>query len=823
MTIEQIKQQLTIDQVLVRFNLKADKNNRVLCPMHDDKVPSLQLYPKTNSYCCFSTNCSAGSGDALELLHQLLGKEKHDAILLAKKILGWEAPQAANLSEVFTKLQTNFKKSESAKNYAKSRHLNLENLSIGYNGGSYKDLKNCIIFPLKNALGEVVSLYGRSIKQGTSSRHYYQKGRKGIYPHYPKSTTKKLILTEGIIDATNLIQHLNLNGTSEVMALYGAKVLSPEQEKAIKNLSKLEEVIFYFDGDEAGKSASEKWQDYFKKLGSHLTISQVELPKNEDVNSLLDGHEKTILEELLKNRKALTTEKTPNKGILNTKNPKQIIYEIHDLIFTLLGGINLKNFDRLRVTLKAERKGDEVNRLRHNLDLYNDDQLNKYSLKASDRLDVSSERMRKSLAKLVDELEAWRSGLLEVKPEKETLSERRKTLAIKYLSSKKLLKRTNDDIAKTGVVGERINRLLMYLCFTSRLMTTPLHIITMGGSGTGKTYLQEKIGALMPPEDIIQFTAISDNALYYIKDGDLRHKLVLIEDLDGAETVLYILRELMSKKWVSKLVSQKDASGKMESVEVKVYGPISLSATTTREILYEDNANRSLLIYPDNSAAHQESIMEQQRLLSSGKISSKLQEETIVLLQDVQRMLRPIRVINPYAEELRIPEICFKKLRTNAHYLHFIEAVTFYHQYQRAEKTDEKTGEKYIETTLEDIGVANELLKDVLLAKSDELVSKACRNFYERLKKYLEESGSETFTCSSIREHLRMAPRTVNRYINHLRQYGYIQAKGGSRYNGGVKYELGNGKDYKSLKEKVNTVLDDLLEELKRKNEASKK
>ena len=163
------------------------------------------------------------------------------------------------------------------------------------------------------------------------------------------------------------------------------------------------------------------------------------------------------------------------------------------------------------------------------------------------------------------------------------------------------------------------------------------------------------------------------------------------------------------------LLAVKDASGKLETERVEVYGPISLSATTTRERLYEDNANRSLLIYPDSSAAHQEAIMEQQRKLSAGLIHEKEQEELREFFKDLQRVLRPIKVRNPYAERLRIPEECFKPLRTHAHYLHFIEAVTFYHQYQREVKVCEVSGEEYIETSLSDIEAANALIKEVLL------------------------------------------------------------------------------------------------------------
>ena len=84
---------------------------------------------------------------------------------------------------------------------------------------------------------------------------------------------------------------------------------------------------------------------------------------------------------------------------------------------------------------------------------------------------------------------------------------------------------------------------------------------------------------------------------------------------------------------------------------------------------------------------------------------------------------------------LSLPASVFKPRRTNAHYLQFIEAVTFYCQWQRQKKYDLQTGEEYIETTIEDIKQANRLIKTILLRKSDTL-NGATRNYLEELKVY---------------------------------------------------------------------------------------
>jgi hypothetical protein len=288
-------------------------------------------------------------------------------------------------------------------------------------------------------------------------------------------------------------------------------------------------------------------------------------------------------------------------------------------------------------------------------------------------------------------LEAYRLQQLdkqETKKEKALTKEEREE-AIQFLEQEDLLKVTNEMIAKSGVIGEETNRLLMYLIFTSRKKEHPLHVISLGNSGIGKTYLQENVSELIPAEDKIEITTLSENALYYFGQKELQHKLVLIEDLDGAEGVLYPLRELQSKKFITKTLPQKTTTGETKTVHIKVEGPVSVAGCTTQEQVYEDNANRSFLIYIDESKEQDERIMAYQRSKSAGTIDRAIENKVKQLLQNTQRVLQPVHVRNPYAEQLQLPADVFKPRRTNAHYLAFIEAITFYHQFQRTERIDE--------------------------------------------------------------------------------------------------------------------------------------
>jgi DNA primase catalytic core len=900
MQIKEIKSRLSIQTVLNHYHLHSDRNGMLKCPFHEDDTASLKIYPETNTYNCFG--CKR-NGDAIEFCSEKEGS-KHKGLLKAAELCGsipptmikTKSPETIRTltghSKTLTDAFESFRKgilsslSRKARDYAKERGLDIEMLEVGFNSGQYHHngkmdeammsrwietgllvpyagsvpngsgvtytafAKDCLIFPLKDRQNRIVSLYGRGIKEykNGSGKHFYLKNRTGLYPEHPNPETIRLILTEAIIDAATLLQIKEITSEYGILSCYGTNGLTDEHLEAIKKLPQLKEIIFFFDGDNPGTEAIEKYRHQLSELLPGVKLSAVDTPEGEDINSLFILHEPAIFSHLLDNRKELPrpspenksfllTEKTlieppvedtpedpepePAKAILNIQNPEYITFAAEGLQVIILGGVNLQQLDRLRLTLKISRTNsrDPLHSIRHTLDLYHSDYLEKFINKASEQMETGSTAIRRALAELTERIEEYRISRIESqkeqRPKARELTEQRKQKAIRYLSAPDLMKRTGEDIGRTGLIGEENNRLLMYLVFTSRLREQPLHIISLGSSGTGKTYLQEKVSELIPEQDKLEITILSENAFYYFDRRELKNKLVLIEDMDGAENVLYPLRELQSKKKISKTIPIKDARGNLKTITLHVEGPISLAGTTTREKLYEDNANRSLLIYLDNSQPQKEKIMEYQRKLSAGRIDSSEEQQLKEFFKDMQLVLKPIRVRNPFAEYLKLPEYVFKPLRTNSHYLAVIETITFYHQYQREVKTDPTSGERYIETTLEDIEWANRLLNDVLLAKSDEL-PRAVREFFERLKSWLKDSGRDVFYSKEIREAFRISSSSCNRYILELLRCNYIKVTGGNKYRQGFEYQVIKPDEYQRLQEHVKTALDQALENIRK-------
>ena len=771
MEIKDIKQQLTLAQVLDYYGLKPDKHLRLHCPFHGDKTPSLQVYYKTQSCYCFSTNCPT-NGKSLDVIDFILHKEncsKHEAIKKAESMIsgtatpGQELSRIAVLTNMFTYFKNGLHNSKPAKDYLQSRSLDKDKIEVGYNSGQFhhgnrKDKylvescikygllldkghvnnrtgekayspfgKSCIVFALRNCHGQTVSLYFRSTINNNNQRHFYLKDRQGLYPGYPKPVTKKLILTESIIDAATLLQ-LELKDY-EVLSLYGTNGLTEEHGKAIQDLQQLEEVIFFLNGDEPGRKATTKHGADLQQLLPHAKLSTVEVPNGEDVNSLAQSHEPEIFTHLLDNRKPflLSTEverldtqlkaepTTDNESKLDTSNPERIIYQNNGLTCNVWGGIEKENLSRLKISLhiKANQKS-----FRDDVNLYSHAAVKKLIQNVSETLELSTTQVTNTLADLTEKLEAYRmeeraAQVQALKPKAYEMTEKEIRAAEKFLQSPDLVKNTLSMISQSGLIGEQKNGLLLFFLYLSRFFDEPLHAIIFGRSGSGKTYLQTKVSECLPEESVRTITSLTENTLYYSSKDFWKHKVLMIEDLDGVYNAFLPLREFMSKQSITKLTTDKDAKGNNVQKVLTVEGPICVSGATTKENIYEDNANRSYLLHINEGADHLEEVMDYQRKLQAGLVSDERQLIAKQLLRNTQRLLKPIKVINPYATQLRIPDSVFKKLRTNMHYLRLIEIITFYHKGLRPRQSNEN-GE-YILTTLEDISWANRLVKESLL------------------------------------------------------------------------------------------------------------
>ncbi len=908
MELKDIKQQLTITQVLQHYHLKPDKNNRLLCPFHPDKTPSLQIYPKTNTYCCFSSNCNAGTGDAIQFIELKESCNKHEALIKAAALIdngelrienvkSEATPQEnaklfieadgldkmAVLSKFFTYYKTGLPRSKKGVEYLQSRCLDYKITEAAFNSGNLHQeskhhhliesmvkvgllkalpakgysvwAKDCIIFPLKNQENKIISLYGRSTTNpstssgqvGHDTRHFYLQSREGLYPGYPSLQTKKLILTESIIDAASLLQQKEIIETFSVLALYGTNGLTEEHQKAIIELPQLEEIILMLNADEPGDAATAKHTVTLKQLLLEIKISKVSLPVGEDVNSLLQSHDDPkILFDLVENRtvfsfshRVLRTNEKEKSELsqtltipvlqpltkLDTRNAELLIYDNCELYFEILGGIKITGLDRMKVTLKVQHK-EKINHPQwYSIDLYNQVQREQTINNVAETLELGTQQTTNTFINLITELESHRLQKIESLQPKEKqpheMTAAARQTAVNELKKEKLIERHNKMIGLTGIVGEEKNRMIAYLIYGYRKQQNPLHVMFLGASGSGKTYLQEKISELIPDEDKIEITQITENALYYFKQEELKHKLIIFEDLDGAMQVFYPLRELQTKRKISKTVTLKDSKGNLKTITIVVEGPVCISGCTTKEKVYEDNANRCILLYIDTSKDQDKKIMEYHAAVESGDIDQEREQQYKELFKNIQRVLRPVQVNNPYSKFITLPEAVFRPRRTITLLRGFIKSIAFYHQYQREVRKD-KHGQLYIDVTYEDIAQGFYFMKDVLFSKSDEL-TKATREFFEKLKEHTKQNQLSSFKTQDIRKEFRMEPRTIQRYMKELSQYSYIKRINGQKGRTGFEYSITDTEEFNRLKTAIDSHIEQVLKNIREFIQSEKK
>jgi DNA primase len=858
MEIQQIKEQLTIAQVLDHYNLKADKNNMLCCPFHNDKTPSLQIYPQTNTFCCFSSNCKAGTGDVIEFIRLMEKITKREAILKAKSLTGYtetknataghELSHVAILAKFLESCKSGIVKSERARKYATERGLDIETLKIGFTNDkvpvSWNDhfkqsataigliskwrdgytmrFKDCLVFALQNAQGNPVGIYGRSIDKG----HYYLPGpHHGLYPEYPGPDTKKLILTEAVIDAGTLYQQATITKDYTVLACYGTNGFTPEHEQVIRDLKHLEEVIIFFDGDEAGREGAKKVFAKLQELRKDITISAVNTPEGEDVNSLAQGHEKEIFLHLLAAKTVLTSsiDKTsvdqptaaPAKGYKLEIFPHRFLYRTATANYHIKGDLQ-GNFESLRVSLDIEHP-QNGRKSRSKVDLYEDKQVDKLARDASDKLGLRADLVQLDLEELTNLLEAHREKQIEKKEEgtPQTLQVplHMQQKCIEFLSKQNLIKRLNDLIGQAGVVGEETNRIFLFGIASSYKMPETMHALIQGSSGSGKTHLLARVSNFIPKEGKKAFTRVTEGSLYNYGMYDLSHQLICIEDLDGMkEEAQLAFRELQSKGVIISSTSSKDENGNVNAYERIVYGPIASMACTTKGEIYEDNMSRCFLIAVDESHEQTLRIIQYQNKKSAGQLDEKREQQITEFLQHCIRMLKPYSVINPYADKVQLPEEAHKIRRLNALYQAFVKQITILHQYQRKQDAQGR-----LISEKEDLQIAAEIMFESIVLKVDELDG-SLRQFYERLKTYVKTKGNGhhqtyEFNQREIRHALHVSKSQLHRYLQDLISLEYIRQTGGFA-NKGFNYKVLYWDNIAAIRAKVKRHLQGQLDQL---------
>jgi DNA primase len=323
---------------------KAGREYRACCPFHNEKTPSFWVSPDKQFYHCFG--CGAHGTvlkflmehdrmafpEAVEELAQRLGLEvPHDGGTAPGNTKRIEEPLYDLMSRVAGFFADTLTRDAKAQAYVERRGLEratLEQFSIGYAPNSWNEVlrrfgtgeterralfdlglvierdrgqirdgdryydrfRDRIMFPIRDARGRVIAFGGRIIEQGepkylnSPETALFHKGRElyGLYEtRRARSNLKRLLIVEGYMDAVRLHQA----GITYAVATLGTAT-TPEHFKRIFRL--VNEVIFAFDGDRAGRAAA--WralQHALPEAREGREIRFLFLPDGHDPDSLV--------------------------------------------------------------------------------------------------------------------------------------------------------------------------------------------------------------------------------------------------------------------------------------------------------------------------------------------------------------------------------------------------------------------------------------------------------------------------------------------------------------------------------------------------------
>lgn len=851
--IERIKQEISVLELAQNrgINLRRQGADYVgLCPFHDDHNPSLVISPKNNLWHCFG--CNQG-GSVIDFLMKLDNISFRHAV---EKLTG--VPEIALTSDnidhqkllnrVTEFYHQTLYRNPTALEYLAKRGIKdeeaIQTFKIGYANRtlSYaisdqirEDLKQAgifrasghehfsgsIVIPILDEDGNTQEIYGRKIlsnlRKGTPMHLYLPGPHRGVWNLQAFKATKTIILCEALIDALTFW----VNGFRNVTASFGVNGFTPDLEAACNNYA-IEKVYLAYDNDPAGNNAALTLAAKLSKAG--IDVYRINFPEGLDANAFalkVEDPAKALAElidqatpirlavQQLAAASALTDTSNKTETDLTAEVTETgITITVNDRIYRIRG-LSPKRNDSMKVNLRLVYH-DHL--YIDTIDLYNAKHRNQYLAGAVKETNLDEAILRSDQARLIVKLEEIQeqlaNGQLKAQTKAYQLTKEETEEALAYLKSPDLVQKIIADFAACGTVGEETNKLVGYLAAVSRKLDDPLAVLIMSRSAAGKSSLQDAILAFVPDEDKVRYTAITGQSLFYLEEDALVHKVLAIAEGEGAEKATYAIKTMQSDKHLTIASTGKDpVTGKMRTQEYQVKGPIAIMMTTTAAEVDYETANRFLILTVDEEPEQTRQIHERQRANETLEgILAKLQAEAVIKRQqNIQRLLRPILVVNPYAPYLTFLSDRLRTRRDHKKYLGLIRAIAFLHQYQRPKKTVPINGQtiEYIEATFDDIELANQLASQVLGHSLDEMAP-ATRRLLELIWQLVQEKMKDgkkqeecLFSRRGLRELTNWSDTQLRMHLGQLVELEYLAVRSG-RNGQKYLYELlyrGEGQD----------------------------
>jgi DNA primase len=450
--------------------------------------------------------------------------------------------------------------------------------------------------------------------------------------------------------------------------------------------------------------------------------------------------------------------------------------------------------ESLKITLRVSA-GDHLHV--DTLDLYQARSRSAFIKAAAMELGANESVISGDISALVLALEPIQEQAMRgaLKPESEivlpALSEADEAAGLALLRDKDLANRIVADVEAIGVVGEGTNALVGYLACVSRLLDRPLAILIQSTSAAGKSTLMDALLSLMPENERVHYSAMTGQSLFYIGEGNLKHKILAIAEEEGVRQAAYALKLLQSQGELTIASTGKDpTTGKLVTSEYRVEGPVMLCLTTTAIDIDEELLNRCLVLTINETVEQTAAIQQRQRASRTlaGLQANVHSTQVIAAHRAAQSLLRPLAVVNPFAEQLTFASDRVRLRRDHVKYLALIDAIALLHQQQRKIQTLEVNGAvvEYIEVVSSDIQLANRLAHAVLGRSLDELPPQT-RRVLAALDAWVRdhatthgmERAAVRFTRRAVRDALGISDTQLRVHLERLVSMDYLAMHGG--------------------------------------------
>jgi DNA primase len=364
--------------------------------------------------------------------------------------------------------------------------------------------------------------------------------------------------------------------------------------------------------------------------------------------------------------------------------------------------------------------------------------------------------------------------------------------AMELLHDPRLIERVLADFDKCGVVGEETNKRVSYLAAVSRLLDKPLAVVVQSSSSAGKSSLMEAVLDFMPEEQRESYSAMTGQALFYMGQKNLKHKILAVSEEEGAARAAYALKLLQSEGVLKIASTGKDpVSGKQVTHDYEVEGPVMIFLTTTAQQVDEELLNRSIVLTVNEEREQTRAIHRKQReaKTTEGLWAWRERQKIVKLHRNAQRLLRPIAVANnqPEADE-NFPDHMTRTRRDHAKLLTLIDSIALLHQHQREIKRDTRGGDtlEYIEATAQDVALAKQLMRQVIMPSLDELPPHTRRLLLviehmvkEECERFEIEPSEYRFTRRTVRQYTKWGDTQLRLHLKRLEEMEYLRVRYG--------------------------------------------